>query len=133
MEKSVKRSDFTFDTIITLEPVGKRFHYRKLSCNIPRTMLVSSNTSTTENTSVRIWHKDIDESKTSATMKIIRQNSTDDNSTMLVGQTVQDRVLLIQSVPFDQDNYTYCVPPLLYPPPKFVPLFGSTKNPQENQ
>ena len=51
-------------------------------------MLVSSNTSVTQNTNATIWTKDVDENQTNATMEVIYQNATA-NSPLLVGQIVQ--------------------------------------------
>ena len=91
---SVQHSEYTSGTIITLEPEGAKFHYRKLSCNILQTMMVSSNTSVTQNTNINIWSKEVDERITKATMEILYQNTTSENSTLLVGQIVQVRVTM---------------------------------------
>ena len=57
-------------------------------------MVVSSNTSVIQNTNIHIWSKEVDENITKATMEILYQNTTTENSTLLVGQIVQVRVTM---------------------------------------
>ena len=58
-------------------------------------MVVSSKTSLTQNTNVHIWRKEINESTTKANMEILYQNTTSENSTLLVGQIVQVKVTTV--------------------------------------